>query len=455
MNENYNQIFDEGKSVSIVGLCAYVLKKWKLMVIVALVAAIAAGGMSFVLSKQAYETAQNATGIPSEPAISDYDKEVVLTKMDMMEACRKAIGEYSYYYDNSIKAQLNPNSVPQGTINYVISGTNTEEVMRAVVFCEAMLLQEERYAELSGKLSIPSEPSMLREVAWMTATYMEDGVDNLGAGSSHDAKIKFVVRHYNYEDCEIMLSFFEEQMKECVEALAQENIQVTMKFVSSEMITCCDRSLATLSKDVRNGELSSYEVISNLKKNMSEEQTAYYEYLLKMEEIEVNGAPAVVAEAPSVDILLTVIAAVAGAVCVAVLYAALYLFGGRVHNVDELKSWISAPVIEAEAGAEMVAAILEGIAVKSDKKKIYLTGSMAESNAEFIKQLKNVLATKGMEAMSGGSLLKDAKAFEEAASCGAVMLLEKCNVSKEKDLKETIVKAASCGIQVLGIVLEK
>ena len=455
MNENYNQIFDEGKSVSIAGLCAYVLKKWKLMVIVALIAAIAAGGMSYISSKQAYEVEKNSTGMPTEPAISEYDKDVVRTKINMMETCEETIQEYRNYYDKSIKVKLDPNNVYQGTINYTLSGTDESEVLEAVTLCESLMRDDASYQSLEGKLAKSYEPEMIREVAWFTSAIMGESGDVTGDGSFMDARLRFYVRHYEEAECQVMMKHFEACFEEAAKTIQTVYPEVKLTKISTEFISTVDRSLAPLSKDVRNGELTTYETISNLKKNMSEEQAAYYEYLEKMEDIEANGLPEVQVAEPTVDILMIVIAAVAGAVCVAAVYAVLYLFGGRVHNVDELKSWISAPVIEAEAGAEMVAAILEGIAVKSDKKKIYLTGSMAESNVEFIKQLKNVLATKGMEAMSGGSLLKDAKAFEEAASCGAVMLLEKCNVSKEKDLKETIVKAASCGIQVLGIVLEK
>jgi hypothetical protein len=454
MNENYNQIFDESKSISVVGLCLYIMKQWKVMLVAALVLAIAASGFSYMSSQKAYEAAQNATGMPVEPEISDYDKEVVFAKMDMMKACEDTIEEYDYYYQHSIKGKLDPNNVPQGSVTYIVTGSTDEEVLKAVLVCEEELLKDENYEKLAKRLSVEEDKAMIREVAWMSSTFSNETGENNSTENPY-ARLKLVVRHYNYEDCEEMLAFYEEEFIKCKDVIAAQFPEVKMERAIASMIICCDRSLAPLKKDIRNGELTSYETISNLKKNMSEEQMAYYEYLVAMENYDESAVNENTAAKPSVNIVLAILAAVAGAVCVAGFYAVLYLFGGRVHNVDELKSWLSTPIIGAENGAEMMAAQLEAIAAKCEAKQIYVTGSGAEVNESLLAELKNVLKGKNIEAFTGSSLLKDAKAFALAAECGAVVLVEKCNVSKEKDIRETIVKASSCGIQVLGIVLEK
>jgi hypothetical protein len=61
----------------------------------------------------------------------------------------------------------------------------------------------------------------------------------------------------------------------------------------------------------------------------------------------------------------------------------------------------------------------------------------------------------GIEIIVGNNVLKDGTALQDAVDCGAMILFEKANVSKEKNVKDAILKATSCGINVLSIVLEK
>jgi hypothetical protein len=86
---------------------------------------------------------------------------------------------------------------------------------------------------------------------------------------------------------------------------------------------------------------------------------------------------------------------------------------------------------------------------------MYITGSFSKEDSELVQILKGLLAKDGVDVIAGNSILQDAKALQDASECGTVVFVEKCNVSKEKDIKEELDKAVSCGIKVLGIVLEK
>ena len=456
MNENYNPIYEEGKSISVSGLCIYILKKWKVLMIAGLVAAIALGGMSYMESKKKYEQAQNAAASQTqkEVSISDYDKEVVLAKKQLIESHEQIVKEYEHYYTNSIKVRLDPNAVHEGVAAYVIGAADMEELFEVGAVCEGVVFNEEAYKELAGMLSEETEVSMLKEVILFERGYAIERGDEVTVSTDGNSELRIIVRHFNEEDCKTMLAFVEERMEQIPQLLAERNINAVVTKGSVGYGVVVDRSLAPLKKELQTAKITAYETISNTKNNMSDDQKAYYEYLLNQNE-ETQPQSSQPAEKPKFNLLMVVLGAIAGVAVAAVAYVAQYLFGGRVHNKEELKSWLAVPVLDAEAGSEMLAANLEALASNNQVTKVCLTGSLGQDQNDKMTQLKTLLSKKGIEAVAANSILKDAKAMEAASGCGAVVLVETCDASKEKDVREMVLKASSCGIKVLGVVLEK
>ena len=69
VNENKNLIYDDEKTISLVDLCFYLLSKWKLMVIAAIILAIIAGGFTYMKSSKASENSGEVLSLEELEAV--------------------------------------------------------------------------------------------------------------------------------------------------------------------------------------------------------------------------------------------------------------------------------------------------------------------------------------------------------------------------------------------------
>ena len=461
MNVNYKPINEDEKTVSLTGLCLYVLKKWKIMLVFAVIMAVLAGGLFTVKDYKAYQASQNAEpGVGTEKVnVSESVKASVLSKIETIASYRKTIEDYEYYYKNSIKVKLDPNNVHQGIIEYLFASSNNEEMLKAISVCEEMLFSDEKYEELLLELSEPTELAMLKEVISFGREYPV--VASTGTTEEYDngsLTFRILIRHYNEEECEKIYLFALEQMESLQAMLDEMGIIVEVSPTAAKLEQRVDRSIPALGKELRSSINTIYENIATIETKMTDDEAKYYEYLLN-ENSKVEENTSVTNEDASIleflNMKMGILGAIAGVACVAGYFVLIYLVGGFVHNKEELSSWLNVPVAEFGAETDMLAALVHGVAMKHHAKKIYLTGTVSQINSERMEQLSSLVEPKGIEIIVGNNILKDGKALQEATDCGSMILLEKSNVSKEKDVKEAIEKAVSCGIHVLSVVLEK
>ena len=109
-------------------LSLFKLKKWKIMLVFAVIAAVLAGGLFTVKDYKAYKASQNAEqGTVTEKVnVSENVKASVLSKIETIESYRKTIETYEYYYENSIKVKLDPNNIHQGIIEYLFAAADQQ-----------------------------------------------------------------------------------------------------------------------------------------------------------------------------------------------------------------------------------------------------------------------------------------------------------------------------------------
>lgn len=442
MSENYNQIYYDEKTINLIDLCSNILKKWRTMVIIAFVLAVAAAGFTYLKSNKEYDANKNLTTseVVGKMELTEEEEEAFQVKLARIKEYQENVDERDYYLANSIKVKLNPNGFYQGKAIYIFSAGSNAEVLKTVESCKAEVFTEDNFAALSGMLFEKADVALLKEVVFTEEEYY-----------TAEAKVELIVQHYNQEDCEKMLEFMVEKMEESLKSLYDKGVKVDSECIDAKVKLVNDYDLMKLSSDMMDARTSAYDALKNLENSMSDKEKQLYMMDYESETVE----EVLLMQKPSVDLKIVIIAAFLGAFAVAGIYAVIYLFSGVVHTKDELESWTNIPVFDMKESIEMLGAMLTGKAVQNGAKKIYLTGSLKGLNDDLKTQLKNLFIAENLEVMTGESILKDAKALQEAADCGYMLLLEKCNASKENDIREEIMKANSCGVKVLGIVLEK
>ena len=142
-------VYNDEKEISLIDLCLYILKKWKLMVLAAAVLAVLAAGFTYMKSRSAYEAAINALNTPAEEPVeidmTAEEKEAFQLKLDAIEEYDNIIADYDYYLDNSIYVQLNANKYYNGTLQYIFEVDSNEELVKVVALCNRQVFSEENY----------------------------------------------------------------------------------------------------------------------------------------------------------------------------------------------------------------------------------------------------------------------------------------------------------------------
>lgn len=438
-------VYSDEKEISLIDLCLYILKKWKLMMIAAVVLAVLAAGLTYMKSRSAYDAAMN-TPLAEEPMEIDMtaeEKESFQLKLDAIEEYDNIIADYDYYLDNSIHVQLNANKYYKGTLQYAFNVDSNEELVKTVALCNSQVFSEENYEELAASLDAQTDVALLKEVVSTGKTSYDKEL------STDVIEYAITVSHYDESECQKMLDFYEAKME-----LVAEDTEVNAEKLSASLKTVSDSSLMNVRSNTIKAKTDIYNAKTALLTNMTEKEKEQYALIQGSLVNEESEEPvAVSVPEPGIDLKMVVLAAFVGVFCVVALYGCLYLFDGRVHGKKEMESWLNLPIIEVGKDDDTVAIMLSGIAKQKKVKKVYFTGKGLDGNESVNRKLKALLEKEGIAAVFGGDILSDAKALQEAAECDSVVLMETCYVSKENEIKEKIEKASACGADVIGVIL--
>lgn len=440
-------VYNDEKEISLIDLCLYILKKWKLMVLAAAVLAVLAAGFTYMKSRSAYEAAMNILNTPAEEPVeidmTAEEKEAFQLKLDAIEEYDNIIADYDYYLDNSIYVQLNANKYYNGTLQYIFEVDSNEELVKVVALCNRQVFSEENYEELAESLDTQTDAALLKEVVSAGKTSYEKEL------STDVIEYVITVCHYDESECQKMLDFYEAKME-----LIAEETELNAEKLSGSLKTVRDSALMNVRSNTIKAKTDIYNAKTALITNMTDVEKEQYALIQESIVKEENEEPVVISvPEPGIDLKMVVLAAFAGVFCVAALYGCLYLFDGRVHGKKEMESWLNLPIIEAGKNDDTVAIMLSGIANQKEAKKVYVTSKGLDSADD--QKLKAMLEKEGIAVVLGGDILADAKALQEVSKCDSVVLAEKCFVSKESEIKEKIEKATACGANVLAVVLEK
>ena len=335
MNEINNLIYDDEKTISLVHLCTYIMGKWKLMIIAAVVLAILGGGLSYIKNSRVPEKSGSVLSLEEAEASFATKEEfaVAQNKIAKIEEYKQNVEERDYYLENSVKIKLNPNGFYEGTVTYAVSGADEQDVLKNVAFLKGSLLSEENFVKMAEALNDTKDTALLKEVVEEETEYLTNG-----------AEVVIKAFHYEKEECEKMLEYLKKDIP-------------NVELVGEQISTKLDNALIGFSTDMVNVKNNMYDSMKSIENGMSALEKTYYEML---ENPDVIKEPVAVVE-PSIDLKLVIIAAVAGVFCVAGLDGVFYLFSGLVHTKEELESWIAVPVVNMESEVEMNATMLAGI----------------------------------------------------------------------------------------------
>ncbi|MGN0334335.1 MAG: hypothetical protein ACI4DV_01555 [Lachnospiraceae bacterium] len=482
MSDKRSEIYENEKSISIVELIFYVLRKWKPALAAALVIGIAAAGLTCLKSGQREVVPADPLENLSKIEITEEEKEELYGTVQLIEEYEKTLSDYESYMENSVKIKMDPNGYYVGSAGYVISGTDEESVLRAKVYCGSQLISEENLIRMTSALDEEIGPQFLKEI--LNVQEYENGSKDSEVNKTEQL-LAFDIQHYDREECKKILEICREIISEAADKLSQEGVNVRIIEASSELTMTNNYDLISYQSGINEKKADVLSKIKKLKSEMTGSQKKYYEMSKQIEEQEDTAAEEEIVHVKAqIHWKKTIALSVLAAFCVFAFYGASYLFSRRIHTKEELESCINVPVmvleenhdkkksnvidrlidgVEKRAGiasgqkADMISAMVMQYAIQQGAQKIFFTGSMGTAwfPANAAEQLREMLIQHQIEFRQGASILTDTKAMQEAVDCGYVVFVEKCGQLGEKEAREEVAKAVSCGMKVLGIILEK
>jgi len=443
---NYKEEYEQ--EIDLKDLLFAILYKWKLILVVAVVLAVALGGYK---GYSTYQKQSNTEVLQEAETRYQAELETYTAKKEAYDheisGIKNDIAEQQEYLSQSALMNLSAYNLGEAKVDLFVSvaqGTAMDSVLKSY----KSTLESVQFLENVAKQ------------AGMEARYLKELV-TITVGNN---MVSVQVRH---KDAEAAQKVLDEILKE-VNTYAQRingvigSHTLTPTNESKGMIV--DSKLADTQK-VANDRLRSF----NEKLDARQKEVAALK--APTEPVASNG------DAVKDGVKFAVVGGVLGAFAVVFGVCVVFLMNGKIYSANELRNrfrvqilgtlppekrvrgingWLRRLEGRAQGPAEyeyvLAAANIQNYAESA--KRILVTGTAPDAKiGQVAERLAGELAD--FELVSGGNLLRDAETLRKLPQVDAVVLVEQCNVSSYEKIERALEKAASLEKKVLGcIVLE-
>lgn len=458
---------NKDRELNLKALCFCVARKWKWMLVAALVLALALGAFRGWKSLSAVMDGQYLAALKAayEDSFADYQNQFAAlnTKINHVQ---DDIRNHKAYMEESVLMRIDYRNTWTATIqlyiateeNDFVSGAGTGYT-RADLIADAyrnLLLDNRELAAIGEKLNIA--PQYLRElISVPLPTYHEYQEGPL---------VTVTVRGKDAESVQSMMDALLGSLNTIRDEIADSMGKHTMNTVSTNVIAVVDENVADAQEDAADRLLD------------------YVDYLEKyrydLNQLSVPGMPDLsVSSAIKSAIKYAVVGFLGGVFLVAAVACVSFAVGDKVYSAEELKSRFGLAVLgkisfknkkrccidrlldrwenrgkTEEQGALAVA--VANIANHCPENATLLVAGMAgEADVEKIVEALT-RALPGTAVIFGGSLLESLPAIKGLTKCDAVLLVERCGLSRYSQIDAQLEAVKGVNKQLLGcVVLEK
>lgn len=457
----------ESREIEFGRMVRYVIKKWRVILLLAVLCAGVAGVVRYQRDYQAHRAAYEAALNVSEENEVTLDELMEQMNQDQIAGVRRALyyqkraTETAEYLDHSILLHADPYAKDVNYIYYTPSGDNPKDTSVAI---QQYIFDEKFFSRLIDILAWDTQTQHM----WELFDYeYEDGLIKITVAADTAEKSKLLA--------DATMQLIEEEYGDSVE----QGYAVADKVV--------DYSLVTRYNEIYQYYSSSAESYGNYVYHFNEVQTKALDMLLNgdvVDEAEEKAEP--VLEATYLNKKMVLAGGFAGIILAVVFIAVYYTFSANVHGIDEIKYLFELQTIGYVNGTEIEKKkwfsfvdrwidhigyrkgkylnygqqkkmIVSNIFLKCEEKqinKLYVSGSEIEKIPNlFLQELKEEVAEKGIDLQIGSSILIDADALEAAAKCKNMVFIEVDEGSKCTDIANELNLCLQHQINNLGLIL--
>ena len=273
---------EEEVQIDLMTLLHYILRKWRSIIVVMLIVAVAANlysvkkSMSVVASVSAAEEEvdiekqiENA-----KEELTAYELEQVERVYSMYEYNSQLYQENEEYLEKSVLMQLNPNEIPTVMLNYQFRKDQAdEELSNIFTMYENALLDEDTCTAIIQVFGEEYANTSVRELISVTDTENVQNSDIIKLQNDKNSGILSIQIYADSEEqCEQVAEIVKKRVMEYTEQLQQIFGIYTVNAISEQYYISSDSNLNMQKSDVVNAVNDAYTALKNISSGLSEKQ---------------------------------------------------------------------------------------------------------------------------------------------------------------------------------------
>lgn len=496
---------EEGRTINLKELLHHILLKWRFLLLWMVIFAVLANCIAY------FRSSQLVTGVEEQEEAIDYSQYESELTVREIEEVKKAVEDYSIYektYDDyraynsdSIKMQLDANSVPTKRLIYQISGNrNIKNISDTLV---EILPNDTICEKILTATGWNKKASYVNELISVTNSHMsvislgEQSISNVLENNNSDDDTALIVFHIiasSKDDCDIMGNVITEELTDVTAKLQEQFGNFEIQQISDYYCEEANRELLVDQQNCIAEMNNASTIMKNVKNTLTEQQQNYFSVLLDEKENIGNDSDDSTSSAVEESLKVqyfNVKYIIAGAIfgifisCIYIIFKYIFnkhfiskcfveqdlkctylgLFSEKEKRKkmgQKIDSWIdsffeeSDKKVLSEENLKMLCTRIRVLLKKNKIEKMYVTSSL-ESNEikNFLDKLKECLNKDNVTFEVGESILNDANSLEKFAESDGVIFIEQM----ERSLMEEIVQEINCckkyGVNNLGIIAVK
>lgn len=491
---------EEEVQIDLMTLLHYILRKWRSIIVVMLIVAVAANLYSVKKSMSEAAAVSTTEEVDIEKQIENAKEELTADELEQVE---RVYSMYEYnsqlyqenkeYLEKSVLMQLNPNEIPTVMLNYQFKKEQAdEELSNIFTMYENALLNEDTCAAIIQVFGEEYANTSVRELISVTDTENGQNSDIIKFQKDKNSGILSIQIYAGSEEqCEQVAEIVKKRVLEYTEQLQQIFGIYTVNAISEQYYISSDSNLNMQKSDVVNAVNDTYTALKNISSGLSEKQMTYYNLLVKgiedktMSKENTDETAEITANVQYISMKYILIGLLAGMFLAVCWYAVIYIMTQTVKDVDEVKIITNLPVFgtvlrsnengkrkivdrwidswfvhdkKSENNELLLTRISHEVAMlagQKDKKCLLIACSGNDQN---VKKQADSLVEKlrelGMNVTSTDSLVSDnTEVLKQLESADSAVFVEQLMKSERDQIREAVELCRRCQVEVLGSVI--
>lgn len=491
---------EEEVQIDLMTLLHYILRKWRSIIVVMLIVAVAANLYSVKKSMSEAAAVSTTEEVDIEKQIENAKEELTADELEQVE---RVYSMYEYnsqlyqeneeYLEKSMLMQLNPNEIPTVMLNYQFKKDQAdEELSNIFTMYENALLDEDTCTAIIQVFGEEYANTSVRELISVTDTENGQNSDIIKLQNDKNSGILSIqIYADSEEECEQVAEIVKKRVMEYTEQLQQIFGIYTVNAISEQYYISSDSDLNMQKSDVVNVVNEVCTVIKNITSGLSEKQIGYFNLLTKdcedqtLVKEDTQETANMTANVQYISMKYVLIGLLAGMFLAVCWYAVIYIMTQTVKDVDEVKIITNLPVFgtvlrsnengkrkivdrwidswfahnkKSENNELLLTRISHEVAMLAGQKdKRNLLVACSESDQNLKKQADSLvekLRELGMNVTSTDSLVSDnTEVLKQLESADSAVFVEQLMKSERNQIREAVELCRRCQVEVLGSVI--